>query len=194
MLAGTTIFQPRMKRKKINPLMIGSVLIFFALPSLPDFPVLPGGLLSALSAAPLQAGAGAAKGAFQVAEATIHDIHNAIQTNQITCRQLTQLFVNRAKAYNGVCTQLVTEQGTALSPATGVVRAGAAIKFPAKTVAASSLYPDFDKYAGTPLDFGRMAGTISDPTVKQQFGMGSASRMQARSMHWRPLTSAAGAL
>ena len=61
---------------------------------------------------------------FQLVEASISDIHDAIRSEQITCRELTQMYVNRAKAYNGVCTQLVTENGASVRPAAGVVSAG----------------------------------------------------------------------
>jgi Asp-tRNA(Asn)/Glu-tRNA(Gln) amidotransferase A subunit family amidase len=108
---------------------------------------------------------------FQLVEATIEDIHDAIQANQITCRELVQLYINRAKAYNGVCTQLVTEDGADIPPAQGVVSAGAPLEFPTETVAASGLFPDYDEYVGTPLDLGRMEATISDPSVQQQYGM-----------------------
>jgi len=46
---------------------------------------------------------------FQLVEATIEDIHDAIKSNQITCQELVQQYIRRAKAYNGVCTQLITE-------------------------------------------------------------------------------------
>jgi Asp-tRNA(Asn)/Glu-tRNA(Gln) amidotransferase A subunit family amidase len=108
---------------------------------------------------------------FKLVEATIGDIHNAITTEQITCQELTQLYINRAKAYNGVCTQLVTEDGASIPPATGVVSAGSPLEFPTETVAASSFLPDYDEYRGTPLDLGRMEATLSDESVWQQYGM-----------------------
>jgi Asp-tRNA(Asn)/Glu-tRNA(Gln) amidotransferase A subunit family amidase len=108
---------------------------------------------------------------FHLVEATIPDIHNAIQTNQITCQALVQAYIKRAAAYNGVCTQLVTRDGAPIAPATGVVRAGAAVMFPTKTVPVSSVLPDFEQYRGLPVEFGRMETTVSDPTVQQQFGM-----------------------
>jgi Asp-tRNA(Asn)/Glu-tRNA(Gln) amidotransferase A subunit family amidase len=108
---------------------------------------------------------------FQIVEATIEDIHNAIKANQITCQELVQSYINRAKAYNGVCTQLVTEDGASIPASRGIVSAGSPLEFPTETVAASSFLPDYDEYAGTPLDFGRMEATISDPSVQQQYGM-----------------------
>jgi Asp-tRNA(Asn)/Glu-tRNA(Gln) amidotransferase A subunit family amidase len=108
---------------------------------------------------------------FQLVEATIEDIHDAIQANQITCQELIQSYINRAAAYNGVCTRLITEDGAPVPAARGVVSAGSPLEFPTETVAVSSLLPDFDEYAGTPLDFGRMEATLSDPSVQQQYGM-----------------------
>src|ERR671919_1461657 len=108
---------------------------------------------------------------FHLQEATIAGIHNAIATGQTSCRGIVEAYLNRAKAYNGVCTSLVTADGAPIPPSTGAVRAGAPLTFPTQTVAASTLFPDLDKYAGPPLDFGRMEATVSDPTVRQQAGM-----------------------
>ena len=108
---------------------------------------------------------------FQLEEASIESIHNAIRSGQTTCAQIVQGYVARARAYNGVCTALVTEDGKSVSAALGAVRAGAPIKFPTQTVAISTLIPDFDKYKGKTPDFGRMEATASDRSVQQQFGM-----------------------
>ena len=66
---------------------------------------------------------------------------------------------------------LVTEDGAPVSPAKGTVRAGAPLEFPTQTLPVSALLPDYDKYEGPPLEFGRMEATSSDPTVMQQYGM-----------------------
>ena len=108
---------------------------------------------------------------FHLQEATIDDVHRAIRNGQITCRGLVQLYINRAKAYNGVSDVLVTKDGAPIPPAPGVVRAGSPLKFPTQTVAISTLLPNFDQYAGLPIEFGRMELTASDPTVQQQYGM-----------------------
>ena len=108
---------------------------------------------------------------FHLEEATINDLHRSIRSGQITCRGLIQLYIERAKAYNGVSNVLVTADGKPVPPAPGVVRAGAPLKFPTQTVAISSLLPNFDQYIGPPIEFGRMESTASDPTVQQQFGM-----------------------
>jgi amidase len=108
---------------------------------------------------------------FQLEEASIEDIHSAIRAGQTTCAQIVQGYVARARAYNGVCTALITPDGAAIAPATGTMRAGAALTFPTETVAAADLFPDFAKYKGDVPDFGRMEPTMSDPTVQQQYGM-----------------------
>ncbi len=108
---------------------------------------------------------------FQVEEASISDIQQAIQSGATTCEGVVRAYLERAKAYNGSCTALVTEHGESIAPATGYVRAGAPITFPQNTVAASSFLPDIDQYQGLPLDLGRMEATASDPSVVQQYGM-----------------------
>jgi amidase len=112
-----------------------------------------------------------AAGKFQLEEATIADIHQAIQSGEITCKGLVQAYMDRVKEYNGACTTLVTDKGGPIPGAKGTVRAGAALSFPSKTVPASSFLPHLDQYAGPPLEFGRMEATASDPSVKQQYGM-----------------------
>ena len=62
---------------------------------------------------------------FTVEEATIDDIHNAIKSGEITCKGLVQAYMDRVKAYNGVCTTLVTADGESIPAATGTMRAGA---------------------------------------------------------------------
>jgi Asp-tRNA(Asn)/Glu-tRNA(Gln) amidotransferase A subunit family amidase len=109
--------------------------------------------------------------AFRLEEATIADVHRAIQQGQLTCRGLVQAYVNRAKAYNGVSDRLVTRDGAKVAASRGTVRAGAPLAFPTETVAIGTLLPDFDQYAGPPIEFGRMEATASDPDVDQQYGM-----------------------
>ncbi len=108
---------------------------------------------------------------FHLEEATIADVHQAIRTRQITCRGLIQLYVNRARAYNGASQRLVTRDGAPIQPVPGVVRAGGPVKYHTETVAISTILPDFDQYAGPPIEFGRMEPTATDPEVYQQYGM-----------------------
>ena len=80
---------------------------------------------------------------FHLEEATIADIQNAIQAGQTTCQGVVQAYINRAKAYNGVCTELVTKDGALIPAVKGVVRAGSPITFPTKTVPVSKVLPNF---------------------------------------------------
>jgi amidase len=108
---------------------------------------------------------------FQLEEATIDELHAAIRSGETTVVEIVQQYIARVRAYNGVASMLVTEDGAPVAPAAGTVRAGAALRFPTQTVKASSLLPDLDKYNGPPLEYGRMEPTASDPSVQQQFGM-----------------------
>ena len=108
---------------------------------------------------------------FRLEEATIDELHHAIQTGQTTCVAVVQHYIDRARAYNGVSSMLVTEDGAPVPEAVGTVRAKAPLRFPTGTVKASEILPDVDKYQGTPLEFGRMEPTASDPAVQQQYGM-----------------------
>ena len=130
------------------------------------------GLQTPVRAAQAQAPAAPPRASrFHLEEATISDVHQAIRSRQITCRSLIQLYVNRAKAYNGASNRLVTRDGAPIQPVPGVFRAGAPVKYPTETVSISTILPDFDQYAGPPIEFGRMEPTSSDPDVQQQYGM-----------------------
>jgi len=108
---------------------------------------------------------------FHVEEATIADVHRAIQQGATTCRAIVQSYIERARAFNGPCVQLVTRDGASIPAVTGVVRGGSAVTFPRATTAIGTVLPNFDEYVGPPIDFGRMEPTSSDPTVRQQYGM-----------------------
>ena len=108
---------------------------------------------------------------FELVEATIADVHRAIQQGQITCRGLVEAYIARARAYSSPRDRLVTADGKPIPPAQGKVLAGSAVDFPTETVAISSLLPDYGRYAGPPFDFGRLEPTSSDPEVRQQYGM-----------------------
>jgi len=108
---------------------------------------------------------------FHVEEATIESIQHAITSGQMSCKQIVQAYVERAKAYNGVCTALVTPDGANIKSVKGYIRAGKALNFPTQTVKASTVFPELDQYKGIPLDYGRMETTVSDPTAFAQMGM-----------------------
>ncbi len=108
---------------------------------------------------------------FRLEEATIDELHAAIRAGETTLVATVEHYIARARAYNGVASMLVTEDGADVPQAPGTVRAQAPLTFPTATVKASTFLPDLDKYAGPPLEFGRMEPTASDPSVSQQYGM-----------------------
>ena len=78
---------------------------------------------------------------FRLEEATIEELHAAIRGGETTCVAVVQHYIERARAYNGVASLLVTEDGGPVAEATGTVRAGAPLHFPTETVAASDDLP-----------------------------------------------------
>jgi amidase len=114
---------------------------------------------------------GAHEKPFRLEEATIEELHAAITSGQTTCLAIVQHYLERARAYNGVASMLVTADGAPVPEATGSMRAQAPLRFPTQTLKPSTILPDLDQYTGPPLEFGRMEATASDPGVPQQFGM-----------------------
>jgi len=112
----------------------------------------------------------ATSGTFRVEEASISDIQSAIRAGRTTCKQVVQSFLDRAKAYNGACTALLTMDGKPIPQSTGMLRAGAPVQYPTKTVAASTVFPNLDQYKGIPLELGKMITSVSDPSVQLQYG------------------------
>src|SRR3712207_8765204 len=96
---------------------------------------------------------------FRVEEATLDELHSAIRAGQTTCLAVVQHYLARVRAYNGVASLLVTDDGAPVPPATGAVRGMGPIRFPTETVKASTVLPDLHKYAGPPLEYGRMEAT-----------------------------------
>jgi amidase len=125
----------------------------------------------ALGGLPILQGGRSQAPAFQIEEATIAEVHRAIQQSQITCRGVVEAYLDRARAYNGVSDRLVTKDGAPTAASTGAIRARSPLRFPTETVAIATLLPDVDQYAGPPIELGRMEATASDPEVQQQFGM-----------------------
>ena len=123
-----------------------------------------------MATAAVMAASLAAQAQFQIEEASITGIQNAIRSGQTTCVGVVQAYLERAKAYNGSCTALLTKDGAPIPPATGMVRAGAPLKYSTQTVAASTVFPDLNEYAGLPLELGKMVKSVSDPSVQLQHG------------------------
>src|SRR5215471_7788247 len=109
--------------------------------------------------------------AFRIEEATIDDLHAAIRAGRTTCVDVVRHYIARVRAFNGVASRLVTQDGAPVALARGAVRAGAPLAFPTETVRAATLLPDLEAYKGPPLEYGRMEPTASDPDAAQQFGM-----------------------
>ena len=83
-----------------------------------------------------------------------------------------QQYIDRARAYNGVASLLVTEDGAAgAAPRRARCAPARRSHFPAETVAAVDAVPRSRQVPGPPLEFGRMEATASDPSVQQQYGM-----------------------
>src|SRR5438045_6411931 len=93
---------------------------------------------------------------FQLEEATIAGLHAAICDGRTIVTDVVKNYLARVRAYNGVASRLVTPDGGAVADAKGVVRAGAALRFPTETVKASTILPDLEKYQGPPIEWGRM--------------------------------------
>ena len=108
---------------------------------------------------------------FRLDEATIDELHDAIRSGETTCVAVVRHYIARVRAFNGVASRLVTQDGAPVAAATGAVRGEAPLRFPTETVPASAVLPDLDKYKGPPLEYGRMEPTASDPDVQQQLGM-----------------------
>jgi amidase len=108
---------------------------------------------------------------FQLEEASIEDLHVAIRAGRANVSSVVAHYIARARAFNGVASVLVTPDGKPVLETIGAVRAGSPLSFPASTVKAAGVLPEFGRYSGPPLEFGRMEATASDPGVFQQFGM-----------------------
>src|SRR5690349_21840420 len=81
---------------------------------------------------------------FKLQDATIDSIHAGIRSGDVTCTQIVEAYVARAKAYNGVCSKLVTADGAKVAgKIVGTTRAGAPLKFPMDTIAVGKHIPDF---------------------------------------------------
>ena len=107
---------------------------------------------------------------FRLEEVTIDELHEAIQSGQTTCVAVVQHYIDRARAYNGVASMLVTEDGAPVPQADGAVRATAPLRFPTETVEASAILPDLDKYWGPPSNLG--AWSRRRPTLRYSNNMG----------------------
>ena len=65
---------------------------------------------------------------FKLHEVTIDGIHAGIQSGATSCKGVVEAYIARARAYNGMCSKLVTADGAKTKSVKGAVRAGAPIK------------------------------------------------------------------
>ena len=65
---------------------------------------------------------------FRLEEATIDELHEAIRAGRTTCVAVVHHYIDRVRAYNGVASVLVTEDGAPVPAATGAVRAMAPLQ------------------------------------------------------------------
>ena len=101
---------------------------------------------------------------FHLAEARIEDIQSGIKTGQITCEGVVQAYINRIRAYDGACVDLVNPNDAGDS---------------------KSFFPNISQYTGTPLQPGTMQPTLSDPSKLQMYGTirGKKNAGQLRSLN-----------
>ena len=62
---------------------------------------------------------------FRLEEGMIDELHQAIKNGQTTCVAVVRHYIDRARAYNGVASVLVTADGAPVPEAVGAVRAAA---------------------------------------------------------------------
>ena len=73
----------------------------------------------------------------------------AIRSGQTTCVAIVRHYIERVRAFNGVASVLVTEDGAPVPEATGAVRAHGAAALPdRKPSKPPPILPDLDKYRG----------------------------------------------
>jgi hypothetical protein len=75
----------------------------------------------------------------------IEELHRAIKDGRTTCVAVVRHYINRVRAFNGVASALVTQDGRPVPEASGAIRAMAPLRFPTQTAKASTVLPDLDK-------------------------------------------------
>ena len=109
---------------------------------------------------------------FRLEEATIDELHAAIRAGETTVVAVVRQYLARVRAYNGVCSMLVTRDG---ARGRGGARCGSRRR--------AAAIPDADREGlerscpistntkARRIEYGRMEATASKPDVAQQFGM-----------------------
>ena len=83
------------------------------------------------------------QGQFQIEEASIANIQNSIKSGQTTCRAVVQAYIDRAHAYNGTCTALVTADGAPIPAVDGRSPRGFTYHVSNNDSARLEYFPDF---------------------------------------------------
>ena len=73
-------------------------------------------------------------GEFVLVEASISELHAAINAGVTTVTEVVRSYIARAQAFNGVSSVLVTQEGENIPETPGVVRAGKELTFPTQTI------------------------------------------------------------
>jgi amidase len=73
---------------------------------------------------------------FCLEEATIQELHAAIQAGETTVTATVEHYLARVRAFNGVSSMLVTEGGGPVPETVGTVRGGKPLRFPTRTAKA----------------------------------------------------------
>src|SRR5260370_40250927 len=94
--------------------------------------------------------AGLAAKTFQLEEATIAGLHEAIRDGRTTVTDGVQRYLARVRAYNGVASVLGTPEGRAGAEANGGVRAGEPLRVRADAAKASTIRPELAKAHSPP--------------------------------------------
>lgn len=69
---------------------------------------------------------------FRLEEATIDELHAAIKSGETTVKATVEHYIARVRAFNGVASMLVTEDGAPVPQAIGAVRGQQPLKFPTR--------------------------------------------------------------
>src|SRR5262249_60228152 len=92
---------------------------------------------------------------FRVEEATIDELHAAIRDGRTTCVDVVKQYLARVRAYNGVCSMLVTKDGAPVPAAPRAAPGGAPPRFPTPPLKQAHPRPDLAHYHAPPLEYGR---------------------------------------
>jgi len=82
-----------------------------------------------------------------------------------------QAYIDRAKAYNGTCTALVTLDGAPVSSSDGCGARRCTTQVSNRHCTGVGIFPNVQEYTGLPFELGRIGADDFRPGVQQQFGM-----------------------